>query len=472
MTYPGPPTYPPGWQPPPPQDPSHAAYPPGWQPPPPPVPPREGWLRRRMRGLIAGHPIRDAWIDLTDVPPGQRWVIRAAYLAIVVLLGLMLTTERIALDAGSLTGTGARLGDLAGRLAFALGWGLLLGGAALSRRRVLVPVALAFLVANVASALGPGGVLTMLTAAVTVGIWYAARRTAGLHDAGRAAVLAALVPTALCLLLSLLGGSFATGVGQGLTGLWMYPVLLVLWALSGLAVVDTATDLTRWLTGRLATWLAPGPLGAAVVLLVLVGVALAVTAATVLTRLAPGATTGEELTTPQLALAGVVLTQILVAVPTLLVLLALALGRRWSPRTVLTVFAVSLVVPMLVGLLIVSMSGYDLTDTMGIALQATGLVPPMMLFAGLLAVSLLSLGSSFAAGDGPVLPRPARIYLSLGFVLLMLDFALRRHGGRARCRRGVGSGEHPGRAAAAQPRRYRAALPRLPVDPATRGLRG
>jgi len=118
-----------------------------------------------------------------------------------------------------------------------------------------------------------------------------------------------------------------------------------------------------------------------------------------------------------------VLTQILVAVPTLLALLALALGRRWSPRTVLTVFAVSLVVPMLVGLLIVSMSGYDLTDTMGTALQATGLVPPMMLFAGLLAVSLLSLGSSFAAGDGPVLPRPARIYLSLGLVLLMLDFA-------------------------------------------------
>lgn len=102
-------------------------------------------------------------------------------------------------------------------------------------------------------------------------------------------------------------------------------------------------------------------------------------------------------------------------VPLVLATVWLMLERRWTTRTAATLLALSLTWPVVVGGLILAFSGRG--DFVEAPLSATGLVPPVLLFVGLTAYSLLGSGARYANTEGRAAPRTGRVLMYFGAII-------------------------------------------------------
>lgn len=383
-----------------------------------------GFLRQGLKRRISERPFADAWMDLSDVTRSQRWLAIAGYVVIGLIIVLMLVVEQMTRALGPDSRGSDTLVTLAQRGSFIFGWAFLLAGAAQSRRRILLPVLAIFGLTTIGASLGAFGLLPCLTIVAVFGLSVAAGRIPALRDNREwVTALSFLIPFVTTALFTLAGSQFGSSLGQALTGFWMYPILLAIWALSGITIVDTAADLAKWVNEKLAQLLAPTPLYAAIILTIFVRLTIAIWGVFAIAVLFGSALDGSvEMDNTQLALISVIGVEMLVGIPILLWMGVLALTRRWQPRSVFLAFATSLILPIVILGLILSLGGTDISDLIGTGIERAGLIPPVLLFVFFLTVSLLSLGSSFAGGDSAIFPRSARIYLSLGLVLLLLNF--------------------------------------------------
>lgn len=381
-------------------------------------------FRKNLNRLTERRPFADAWMDLSNVTRTQRWLAMAGYVTIGLIIALMLGIEQISRFLGPEARSLDSLTTIAQNSSYVVGWAFLLAGAAQARWRILLPALALFGLTTIGSSLGLFGFLPCLTILGVLALSVASSRTRLFQGKQEwVTVLSFLIPFVAVALFTLGGSTLGSSLGQALTGLWMYPILLIIWALSGLTVVDTAADVAKGINQRLARTLAATPLYAAIIFVIFLRLTLAIWGLFVVSLFLFGQPeTVGELNYLQLALVSVVLVELLVGVPILIWLGLLAVTRRWKTHSIFLAFAISLILPIVILGFILSLGGADISDIVGTSVEQAGLMPPVLVFVFFLTISLLALGSSFAAGDSPVLPRSARIYLSLGLVLLILNF--------------------------------------------------
>ncbi|WP_460765820.1 hypothetical protein [Mariniluteicoccus flavus] len=211
-------------------------------------------------------------------------------------------------------------------------------------------------------------------------------------------------------------------VAQVLPVLWVLPAIWAVGATSGFAVIDFAGGITTKVNTALAKRLRSGPFCTVLVGLTFLRPVVAVAAFAVLAGVRPGFDR-EDHVTPEFVISAILMIEMVVAVPTLLVMLGLAIAGRWRTAPVMLTFSAGLAFSLAAGLIVASMGGYDLSDLWGTGLQAAGPLPPMLLFIVMFALSLFSLGSRFASRSSSSLPRPARVLLALGLAVQMLSFS-------------------------------------------------
>ncbi|MBN1484204.1 MAG: hypothetical protein JXA37_05735 [Chloroflexia bacterium] len=214
--------------------------------------------------------------------------------------------------------------------------------------------------------------------------------------------------------LSWLSGQSWSAVAENFHGGFTFVALvsIVFWALSGLAVVDAAVKIARYVIGLLRRLFARDLFPLLTVLLVL--------AHPLVVFVAIGF--GGSITDNSLNMG--LLADGMLALVLVIVMLLLLVLRRWTVTAASFVLALSVVFSVFsVGLGLV-FGGRDLSDPLGLALGELGVLPPQMLFVFLAGYSILSVGASFANGDSKGLPRSGRYLLVLGVTLLMICFTL------------------------------------------------
>lgn len=365
----------------------------------------------------AGWGLRARVVDLGGMPRGVRALAVLGYASVAVLLAAVLLVDlfdgvmpsvRYEIAANELVLVPFPAMVVAS-LGFVVGWALLLTGASDCRRRVFLPMVGLFLLQmfllSSAAATGSGTLvmrgLALALVAVPVGVHFFAPRLSHWRDFAVveflfwAAMIFVFVACAWAI------GETRADVADALDT--MFALLLLLsepfWLLLALDVVDLAVDLSRPAVLRLGRSLSGRVLNALAVLALLAqpvfGLAL----------VAVGEVWGEW---------------ILIAwVP--LAVAALALARRWTVRTAATLMALVLV--SLVFTLGVSLASVG-NDFTGLALSATGLIPPAVLFAGLVAYDVFNFGARFASTDGRVMPRTGRTLMYFGTAVLVLSSTL------------------------------------------------
>lgn len=375
---------------------------------------RKGFLAGVRREEIAGK-VRDAArarvIDLSALPLEVRRLAVAGYASVALLLGVVLLFEWLGpatpvvmiRDAFqevrvSLPAAGVASG------AFALGWAFLLTGAFRCSLWVVLPVLGLFLVEWVAFLAGaPPAILLPLGAAGLL-IARIARRNRDRDGRTLPQFLGWLVFLGGCTLLAWRAGTPAETVNMldsGMTVLFvlLYPFMTLL----GLELVDAGINLAGGAVGWLRRRLSDRALRVIPLLLVFV------------------LWTGALLlagfwgwSVPASVLAITAGGTALLLIPALF----LRLARRWTARAAALVLGLSIaLLPLAYGL--------DMSLQRADALQAAA-GPPVFLFAVMLAYNTLNFGRRFAERDSPALPRPGRVLVYFGSILLLLSYGLLR----------------------------------------------
>jgi hypothetical protein len=100
----------------------------------------------------------------------------------------------------------------------------------------------------------------------------------------------------------------------------------------------------------------------------------------------------------------------------------LVLVRRWTNRAAATLLALNLALLVYsLGLFLILVVGKDFVE---VALAATGLFPPILLFVFLTAYNVLNFGVVYANRESPSTPRTGRALLYLGAVILVCTYVL------------------------------------------------
>ena len=184
-----------------------------------------------------------------------------------------------------------------------------------------------------------------------------------------------------------------------------------LWLFFGLATVDLAVSVGHGIVTTLRKLLPDPVLHALAVFLVLARPAIAIVTLAL-----------DQLDT---ILGGTLfLDAILSTLPLLALTIGAALLRRWNTRTATTIIALGIVSPVFILCVFPVLTGQEIFDPMGAALESVAVLPPLLIFVALMAHSVLSLGSAFANKDGQIIPRSGRVLLGFGFALLVIGLTV------------------------------------------------
>ena len=387
--------------------------------------------------------LRERLVRTHDLPRGVRLLTLLGYISVVSLLIVQLFLD---LYGGKLPHV--RFHDVRGQLlsvplpgivfstlAFVLGWALLLTGASDCRRRVFLPIVGVFVFHllvlspypffRVSGYEGEGGttlwgLLAVLLVGVPVTLHFFTRRTRYWSDAPLLEFAAWLAVGLVFTALLFNGDSLQLAAAQ-LYNAFFFLALFggLFFFLSGLELADFAVSATRgivmWLGYRLPSW---------VIHVLVIPPTLAL-----LFLLSVALLGGGELlfesgnTTPGSRTGGLALlvVSLFCALPLLWGLRTL-LARRWTIRAtrILLAYTCALVV-ILAGIWQLATTGQDFTEA---ALSAINVLPPGLLFVGLMTLDVLNFGVRFANTEGRIMPRTGRVTLYFGSALLMICFAL------------------------------------------------
>lgn len=100
---------------------------------------------------------------------------------------------------------------------------------------------------------------------------------------------------------------------------------------------------------------------------------------------------------------------------------ALKAGKKWSVRNALSLLALSLAFGIFVAIVNTLFKlGFNATDPINAALDKLGILPRGTFFMFTLMVGVLGSFVPFSEGDTPALPRPARVFIAVGFAILFI----------------------------------------------------
>ncbi len=112
------------------------------------------------------------------------------------------------------------------------------------------------------------------------------------------------------------------------------------------------------------------------------------------------------------------------ALPLMLLLLVLAIGRRWNTKNAAMLLTLSSALPFFSAGFTLALKGTELFNLIEITAERANTVAPTLIFVGLMAYNVLSMGSAFANRDGQFAPRSGRALLGLGAAILITSGAL------------------------------------------------
>ncbi|MBN1953904.1 MAG: hypothetical protein JW900_02530 [Anaerolineae bacterium] len=372
-------------------------------------------------------PFRDALIDFRGLSLSLKILALLGYLGVFVLLGLALLVELL-YDNLPMT-TYLPTEEIGMRqipfpvivisgLSFALSWAYILTGATDCRRRVFVPlIALAFVQLFLFLPQGNVMVVWFCTAPpLVIGVvvtYFLTRGRRYWRDFPLVEFFFWLMAMLFYVLLFFFSYQTNDALADALHAVSsLFSMLTIpLWFFFGLAVVDMAVSVARGVVTTLRR-LFPGEfLGALTVCLILIRPALALFAI---------AMNGLDTRLGQVFFLDALVT----VLPLTMLMIVLALLRRWNARNMSIVLALSIVIPIFILGLMMTVEGQDISDPLGLALERLGLFPPLLLFVALMVYGVLGTVSSFANKEGTIVPRSGRILLGFGFVLLIISLTL------------------------------------------------
>jgi hypothetical protein len=400
-----------------------------------------GGVWRLVRSLYLD-PLKEALIDLRGLSLNMKILAVAGYVVVLGLLLLTLLLERFGHRLPAVTFTVTRQGRpvqqqipilvmWACSLSLVLGWAYLLAGATDCRRWFFLPVMglftlqLLFVMPFGSSDVEPGLLESLLVLPFccsapllilgVTGAFLLTGRRALWHRyplvevAFWGFVLAAyllgqwvLVPTKGTIAMSL-------DAMSSLLSLLAVPW----WLFSGLTLIHAALELGRTLAVTLRGLL-PSRLLRTLALFVLLAHP---------SLLLFGVAIARHPTLPSQVSDMMILDGLLAPVLILAMLVMVIIGR-WNVRNAATLLTLSFALPVFSAGVMLSLGGIDFTDVMGLTLESVSGDTSMLVFVGLMAYSVLSLGATFANGDSEAFPQGGRILLGFGVSLLVIAFTL------------------------------------------------
>ena len=369
----------------------------------------------------AGRALRARVIDLSGMPRGVRVLAVLGYASVATSLVAVLLIELFGggmpsvryykyTDAHVLVPIPAMV---VSSLACVLGWALLLTGASDCRRRVFLPTVglfllQLFLLLSSAAATGSGILvmwgLALPLVALPVGIHFFTPRLSHWRDFPVlefciwAAVASVFV--ACTWFLSETRADVAPALEAGFLPLFL--LLIPFWILLALEVVDVTADLSRLAVSGLRRSLSERVLSV---------LAMPTLLAWPLLPVVLWVLTGDPLWS-----LGLLPSTLLVIAATVLLV-----SRRWTIRAAATLLALEFALFVTTPGILMAFGGNDL---LSLTLSATGLIPPAVLFSGLVAYDVFNFGVRFASTDGHVMPRTGRTLMYFGVAMLVMSYAL------------------------------------------------
>lgn len=368
-------------------------------------------------------PLRKTLIDLEGLSWPMRLLTYFGYAAVLVLLVATLVLEgggEGQPQASFSTTRGVREVALpvmvASSVGLALGWAYILSSATGSRLVFFFPVMAVFGVdmLSIAPQEGSGMGFWLLFAiplflATLIGYPLSRKKPFWTEKPGRKFVLWLVV---MGILIALLWTSDADSVAGSLNGSSSLAILISVpyWAISGLAIVDAVVGAARNIVTFLRRLFPDVVLRALATFLVLAHPVLSL----VFIALQVG---GVNMGT------GILIDGAL-SIPLLIAMLITALRRRWNVKNAMTFLALAIILPVFALGVAFSWGGTDISDLVGVTMEQTGLLPPLVVFVVVTAYTVLSAGSTLANRDGVVIPRTPRVMLTFGVALLVISFTI------------------------------------------------
>ncbi len=368
-------------------------------------------------------PIREARLDLDGLLPDQRRVALSAYAAFFgFLLGALILgfidhelSGPSYLDPEGMTRTISWAAIGLTSLGFVLGWAYLLTGAAQSHWLVFLSGLALFAMLYLPVGLMPA--LAFAALVILLALLLIPARLRGWLERAPGRVLSA----ALLLLAAGVAAYWLTGDGAeqaaGAQGglAFTFWFTEVVWVLAGLAIVRAGASLGQAVVTRLRDGLSAGGfrrLSAAVILLhPPLGLALAFPLLTYGTLFDASGTIE--------ALASVLWYDLFLVLPLAFVSLVMMVIRRWTARGAGLMLSLRLsLFALAVGLLVLQVSDFNLSDPVYAALERLPILPPSFFFMVSLLLTVLAFFIPFARRDSRWFPRRARLPLAFGGALL------------------------------------------------------
>lgn len=372
-------------------------------------------------------PIKEALVDTKGLSLSQRILIYAGYIILFSLLILTLVLEVFGQNLSGITFMTTNdiwnisyVAVLVSSGGFIIGWTYVLTGATDFRRRAFLPIMGLFAIQLL--------FLTPIGGPLTVAVFCFAGLfllgLVGLHlftHSSRYWRDFPIIEFGLILsglLVSMIGMWFLnetdTNTALSLNGAFsvLFLILILFWFTSGLTLINGATRLARRIVIILRYLFTEPILHAIVVLVVLVRPV--------------GTIMGVILTpTGNVQLGTALLLDICISVPLPFLLLIFAVTKRWTSAHLLPLLAISLATPFFtLGMSIALFSNVDVTDRVELALEGVGLLPPLLLFVGLMSYNVLSAGTAFANEEGQYTPRSGRVLVLFGVAILITSATL------------------------------------------------
>lgn len=364
------------------------------------------------------HCLRESLIELSGLSPGLRALAFAGY---ATVFGLLVSALFFELRGGRLPGVEFEMtaGGLRSvpfavmrlcSVTLVVGWAYVLTGATQCRRRVFLPIAgvFALQLTLLSAALGNWAILLVCAAALLIGVFVGAyaltHRRPFWRDRPLVQVLFWLGVMSFFTVTAWVFGRSAREVAAALNSAFLALSLLAVafWVLLGVEAIGASIGLARAIGVGARRLLTEEAMRALAVFTLLARPSLAV----LITYL-----TGD----------GVWMFDFLFSIPLILLTVALWATGRWTTRNAHTLLALGLASTAFTLALSLAFQGHDLTE---LAISATGLFPPMLLFVGLTAYNVLGWGVRYANVDGEHIPRRGRVLLYFGGVILIITFVL------------------------------------------------
>lgn len=385
-------------------------------------------IGRRMLALgrsAVAYPINstfgDAWMDLTGLRLGSRALVYGGYLVIGLAIGLLFVQQMFLSRFASLLTARLAIHDAVSVFLTLAGWGFLLTAGVLSRRRIGLAVVLLFALSLSSHVWAVSSLLVLVLFLLVLALALAVLLVPPLRVlAVRWPLLYFAATLTLLGLLAAVDGTRTLADGT-LVSMAIQGVILVIYLVSGLALLNLGVTVGRSIVEWLSRRFRPAPFAALLLTLLFVRFALA-NAILILARIVTGGDQAQwqSFISANLHVMLFAEFEAILLIPIFIWLLVLALTKRWNSRTLSLVFVVSMLSVVISIGAAFAVQNTDITDLTALTVERLNLLPPFMTFIIFLTATLLSFGSSFAATNGRFIPRNARIIAVIGAVLLIL----------------------------------------------------